>query len=1017
MKQSTYLYCLVFFLFVLTSCQSFSKENYLYDGKNLYNICELVTADTFFKVYQPTKEEQYVDSLLEEKEYLMALSFYRDQFEDTSSLYALNQSIVANLNLKNHEIALKQLEKWDRIYKATKRDNNLLLTKHYFAFGDYYFRNRNSSKAIFYFEKAIKFGEGSFGVDLKHMALCYDRLGIIYRYRLKDPMKAERCFLKTLTIVEAEEIEKLKWRCYYNLATTYRVKQQYERGILFGRKALVALNGELKSLNGIKTSLMLGNLYGDDENYEEAINYYEKAIQTISQTGLNRRNLFRYYLQKGFYLSRGGAYEEANDFIRKGMNLIEKGDNESWLEGYRNLALNFATQMKGDSAEHYYKLALNLSQQNDLGLSIAYYDYAWALQLNSKYDLALEYINRSIANSMGTLYSIKDEPIYSDQFRLREISSEFLIAKGDILKDLYLEKNKDSIYLYNAYKVFLLADTLMSFEIREIEESASLHDLAHFHDNYGKAAECAALLFDITGHEEYLRKASQFMDRSRAVNLVSDLTLAKLAEEKIIPDSLFQRIQILKSKFEKGKIEIEEIEDIHKKNEQNEEILKLLAASDLLHSRIDSFIPESFKAKYANLQVDNQNIRKKLDEDKAQILQFHFTDDLLQCIFINRDTIVYKVNREVDSLLWKINVYLEKISTPLNMDTELTSFKIIADLGYQLYTDLVNPFAAFLSKEDRFIIITDGLLQQLPFEALIQKKYNIQDQVNYKALDYLVKHFSFQYFFSLKSYLYPDVERGRDIDQILAFSYSDDRTQQVIAHQRTLLSGLAELPFSQKEIAGIKSIYDHSDLYCFEGLDASKDNFLLHIHNSDIIHLALHAEASGASPYKNKIIFRTGNGIEEDNALYAHEIFEIQTDAALVVLSACQTGIGKRYKGEGIYSLGRSFFSRGVPSIVMSLWSIDDRSSAEIMTQFHKGLDKGVQIDQSLQGAKRKYIDQSDELLAHPYFWAAFVHLGDHTAFANRKYSYRIYFFGLLLGMLLLLLGKFSFNKINSLYE
>jgi CHAT domain-containing protein len=102
----------------------------------------------------------------------------------------------------------------------------------------------------------------------------------------------------------------------------------------------------------------------------------------------------------------------------------------------------------------------------------------------------------------------------------------------------------------------------------------------------------------------------------------------------------------------------------------------------------------------------------------------------------------------------------------------------------------------------------------------------------------------------------------------------------------------------------------------------------------------------------------------------------MQLTGQLAVLSACNTGGGKLERGEGIISLARGFFYAGIPSVVMTLWEIEDHSSADLMGLFYKNLKAGYPNDIALQMAKVSYLEKAGKLLSHPYFWAGYVNIG-----------------------------------------
>jgi len=107
-------------------------------------------------------------------------------------------------------------------------------------------------------------------------------------------------------------------------------------------------------------------------------------------------------------------------------------------------------------------------------------------------------------------------------------------------------------------------------------------------------------------------------------------------------------------------------------------------------------------------------------------------------------------------------------------------------------------------------------------------------------------------------------------------------------------------------------------------------------------------------------------------------------------LSACNTGTGQLKKGEGIMSLARGFLYAGCPTIIMSLWEVEDESGTEIMTSFYRNLKKGKSKDESLRLAKLDYLESVNSRRAHPHYWLGFVIIGDNKPLFN---SYDFYFF------------------------
>jgi len=106
----------------------------------------------------------------------------------------------------------------------------------------------------------------------------------------------------------------------------------------------------------------------------------------------------------------------------------------------------------------------------------------------------------------------------------------------------------------------------------------------------------------------------------------------------------------------------------------------------------------------------------------------------------------------------------------------------------------------------------------------------------------------------------------------------------------------------------------------------------------------------------------------------------------MVVLRACNTGVGLSYSGEGILSLARGFIYSGSQSVIMSLWEIEDRSGTEIVKEFYRNLKNGDSKSNALTRARVRYMKNADQLRSHPYFWSSLVIYGNNSpVFLSRR--------------------------------
>jgi CHAT domain-containing protein len=186
------------------------------------------------------------------------------------------------------------------------------------------------------------------------------------------------------------------------------------------------------------------------------------------------------------------------------------------------------------------------------------------------------------------------------------------------------------------------------------------------------------------------------------------------------------------------------------------------------------------------------------------------------------------------------------------------------------------------------------------------------------------------------------------------------------------------LPGTEREILEIKDVMKNSvNRYLLEDR-ATESAFRRDASNYNIIHLAMHGIADTLDALNSRLVFRRSAEETEDGVLYAHELYDMDMRKLdLAVLSACETGMGKVQKGEGVMSIARGFAYAGCPSLVISLWKIDDLSASHIMGDFYRNLSSGQEIDVSLTNAKADYRRASNEFNSHPSYWAAFLSVGD----------------------------------------
>lgn len=219
---------------------------------------------------------------------------------------------------------------------------------------------------------------------------------------------------------------------------------------------------------------------------------------------------------------------------------------------------------------------------------------------------------------------------------------------------------------------------------------------------------------------------------------------------------------------------------------------------------------------------------------------------------------------------------------------------------------------------------------------------------------------------------------------------------------------------SAEEIETIGKYFDH-DAYLDE--QASKKMFLDKVTSASMIHLATHAVANTETPLQSHIQFYEEEIVDPtQTSLTLAEIYELDLNASLVTLSACETGVGKEIKGKGIQSMANAFTHAGASSTLMSLWKVPDTETKTIMTGFYSNLHKGMSKDEALQQSKLDYLNAMVDYpaLQHPYYWSGFVISGDPTAIRLQENSWvKLLLIIGTIGVLIFLFRKLLFQRFQ----
>ena len=308
------------------------------------------------------------------------------------------------------------------------------------------------------------------------------------------------------------------------------------------------------------------------------------------------------------------------------------------------------------------------------------------------------------------------------------------------------------------------------------------------------------------------------------------------------------------------------------------------------------------------------------------------------------------------------------------------SMRRVRKYGMQLSETLFGKAINEIAAAKKLIIVPDGVLFYVPFEALTLPKS--------LGNEYLVERVPVSYVQSAtvldQLQEKTDSLRQHDGDRFALLAFGDpvfaSASLANINATRSLpdFYNIERLISTREEVKQIASYFPASKVRVYLGDTATEANIKKeNLRAYRYLHFATHGFLDERVPSRSGLLFSTGGDTTEDGLLQMNEILNLDMNPDLVVLSACETGLGKLVKGEGMIGLTRAFHYAGARSLVVSLWKVADVSTAELMKSFYATLATTHSSTNALRDAKRSMIRSAVPIWRHPYHWAAFVVQGD----------------------------------------
>jgi CHAT domain-containing protein/tetratricopeptide (TPR) repeat protein len=484
---------------------------------------------------------------------------------------------------------------------------------------------------------------------------------------------------------------------------------------------------------------------------------------------------------------------------------------------------------------------------------------------------------------------------------------------------------------------------------------------------YSEASAISYKLFELTGDKKYQEQVLRYSEERKTVLLKRQLNKFTSLRVAQVPDSIIvQERRLLKELSEPN------VMDEYAEKEQ---------AYDRLISHIQEEYPSYYDLRYSSKTASSKEIQEKLLRDGQNLLEYVQTSDGLLVFIINKSTVHLK-ELTSENLRKKV----EDFNAALLSRNQNASESI----GDELRRMLFEPIEEYIDGEE-VLIVPDGPLYALNFESLYHSKKQ----------KFLVEEYTLSYLLSATtSVLYQDLSRRARRSEIIAFAPGFENDENLSSSGEKFI----RQPFAVKTAEFINGLFAGQSLTAAQ---ATEEQFKTKAKDYNIIHLGTHTEVNSSSPMLSRLILSKSDN--EDGYLHAYEIYNLSLRAELAVLTACETGVGKESSSEGVLSIAHGFAYAGCPSLVMSLWEIDEKTSAEIIESFYKYLAEGEEKNDALRKAKLDYLETASPELRHPYYWSGIVLFGN-TSVVHKPTNW--YLIGsVALVFLLILVFYFSAKK------
>lgn len=813
---------------------------------------------------------------------------------------------------------------------------------------------------------------------------------------------------------------------YRTIGDCYMDKGAFQESLAYNKKAL-ALYKKVYGKTHLRTGIVyhgLADISRELHQSKEALNYNHKALDIfLEHLGAKHLYVALTYNNMGNVFLLQKDYEKSAIYFQKTIEIAEQLGDEGmdYLPiAYVNLGL-VSNQLKNyKKAEKYIQKALkmdiNVLGRHHVEVAEDYNYLTMCYQSQEKWEQALT-ANLAAILANTTNYETRDPYAFAEVlenatfFTNPYLTVEIFTYKAFLLQSIY-EETGDLELLKHALTGIM---KLLTFIDKTKQQFFVIEDEIDFSSEVNSVYELGILiageLYKVTKDKSYLKSAFVLAEKNKSEALGNVLQSNSAIKIGNVPDSLQQQEKLLKeniAEVEYYLIEAQMARNLTEVKQLEAELFELKRKLEKLIEAIETNYPAYYELKYAMDWMKVSEVQSNLLGAKDMLLEYFVGDSVVYLFAVTANDINFYPLGTKKDMRRTIRQLRESLTNLKQLSQQpRISFEQFCHHAHDFYQHLVEP--AIKGKDiEQLIVIPDDYLNFIPFEALLTAPTGQSSHgQDYKKLAYLLTDYQVNYSYSARLLR---ANKGKETavnQQILAFAASYDYTG-----TGTTRSQLNPLPSVIKEVKGLEGKFDGYYLYQKE---ANEEAFKTLVARYSIIHLAMHGLLNSKHPELSCLAFSLGSdSTKYDDFLYAHEIANLKMNADLVVLSACETGYGKFEGGEGVMSLARSFMYAGIPSLVVSLWQVNDNATAIIMESLYQSIAQGMTKAAALRQAKLDYLTQkSGGIASHPNFWAAFIHLGkDGSIELQPKQEQKISIWGgilaggFLLGLLIFFVKK-----------